>query len=63
MEICKIKVSAYNYSNPFYLHHIRMTEEDNMIDNRIHMRLKRHFIKHGKKIHAHIKKHHKKYLF
>lgn len=41
----------------------KMTEKDTIIDNRIHIRLKRHFVKHGKNIHAHIKKHHKKYLF
>lgn len=42
---------------------MKMTDNTSLIDNRLHIRLKRHFIKHGKKIHAHIKKHHKKYIF
>jgi len=40
-----------------------MTENNDVIDNRLHIRLKRHFLKHGKRLHAHIKKHHKKYIF
>ena len=39
-----------------------MLEGNIPVDNRIHIRLKRHLIKHGKRLHAHIKKHHKKYL-
>lgn len=41
---------------------LSMKTEDTIQDNRIHIRLKHHFVKHGKNIHAHIKKHHKKYL-
>jgi hypothetical protein len=39
-----------------------MVEEIDDRDNRLHIRLKRHFVKHGKRLHSHIKKHHKKYL-
>lgn len=40
-----------------------MTEEFISQDNRLHIRLKRHIVKHGKRLHTHIKKHHRKYLF
>ena len=40
-----------------------MMQNSEVVDNRFHVRLKRHFIKHGKRLKAHIKKHHKKYLF
>ncbi len=38
-----------------------MTEENNL-DNRFHIKLKRHFVKHWKRLHSHVKKHHKKYV-
>lgn len=40
-----------------------MTQENSVVDTRLHVRLKRHFLKHRKRIKNHFQKHHKKYLF
>lgn len=40
-----------------------MEEKTDVVDNRLHIKLKHHIVKHWKRLHSHIKRHHKKYFF